>query len=77
LMLVGPLPVGTALLVHTGNAIRALSDEELPLLERALDGLDAALAGENVTPYFADLVGREPQLPAHLRPGLKAEEQES
>lgn len=68
LALTGPQPVGTPLLVHVDTAVRVLAPEEVPLLERALDGLDAALAGENVDAYFPDLAGREPQLPPHLRP---------
>ena len=68
LLLVGEQPVGTPLLVHTGNAIRVLDEQELPLLEQALDGLDAAIAGQPIDAFFADLINREPQLPEHLRP---------
>ncbi len=63
LLLVGAQAVGTALLVHTFDAVRVLAEDEVPLLEQALDGLEAALAGRDVDPYFADLVGREPPLP--------------
>ena len=71
LALVGPLEVGVAVLVHPGSAVRVLDDAEVGLIESALDGLDAALNGQNVDGYFADLVGREPQLPEHLRPKEK------
>lgn len=71
LALVGPLEVGVAVLVHLGSAVRVLDDAEVGLIESALDGLDAALNGQNVDGYFADLVGREPQLPEHLRPKEK------
>ncbi len=60
LLLVGDLPVGTALLVHTTTAVRVLDEDELPLLERALDGLLAAMGGEPVDAYFADLVRGSP-----------------
>ncbi len=33
----------------------------------ALIAMQAALAGEPVDHLFADLIGREPQLPEHLR----------
>ena len=68
LVLVGAQPVGTPLLVHVDSAVRVLEEGELPLLEQALDGLDAALSGDAVDRYFPDLARREPQLPPHLRP---------
>ena len=40
MMLVDAQPVGTPLLVHTDVAPRVLSEEEVPLLEAALDGLE-------------------------------------
>ena len=67
LILVGEQPPGTPLLVHVDNAVRVLDEAELPLLNQALDGLDAALTGDAVDRYFPDLAGREPQLPPHLR----------
>lgn len=69
LLLIGEVPVGTAVLVHADNALRVIDEEELPLLERALDGVEAALEGAPIEAYFADLVGREPTLPPHLRGG--------
>jgi hydrogenase expression/formation protein HypC len=38
--------------------------------DAALDALEAVLAGDasGVDEAFADLIAREPQLPAHLRP---------
>ncbi len=68
LLLVGEQPDGTPLLVHAGNAIRVLAEEEVPLLEQALKGLSAALDGKSVDGFFDDL-NREPQLPPHLRAG--------
>lgn len=72
LALVGAVPVGTAVLVHLGSAVRVLEEAEVGLIDAALDGLGAALAGENTDAYFADLIGREPQLPEHLRPKEKS-----
>jgi hydrogenase expression/formation protein HypC len=69
LLLIGPQPVGTPLLVHIDSAIRVLDEGEVPLIERALDGLEAALEGRPVEAYFSDLIEREPVLPPHLRPG--------
>ncbi len=45
-------------------AVRVLEESEARLIDDALDGL--ALAAE-VDRLFADLVDREPELPAHLR----------
>jgi hypothetical protein len=44
-----------------------LAEEEAGLIAAALTGLEAALAGESFEQHFADLIDREPQLPAHLR----------
>ena len=44
-----------------------LDPEEARLIDDALDGLAAAMEGRNVDAMFADLVGREPELPEHLR----------
>jgi len=65
LILVGEQPLGVALLVHKGNAVRVVPEDELPLLTQALQGLAAAFEGRPLTGYFDDLE-REPQLPAHL-----------
>ncbi len=67
LLLIGPQQVGTRILVHIDSAIRPLDDEEAAQLDLALDGLAAALRGENFDSAFADLIEREPQLPEHLR----------
>ncbi len=67
LMLVGPQPPGTRLLVHIDSALRTLDEDEARLIDEALRGLEAALRGEDFDSHFADLIGREPQLPDHLR----------
>ncbi|KWV58317.1 hydrogenase [Bradyrhizobium macuxiense] len=60
-------PIGAKVLVHIDTAVRLLDDDEARLIEQALDGLDAALKGHDCDQFFADLIGREPQLPGHLR----------
>lgn len=72
MLLVGAQPVGTKILVHIDNAVRVLDAQEAEDISRALDGLAAALNGENFEDAFADLINREPQLPPHLRGDLKS-----
>lgn len=67
MLLIGPQPVGTQVLVHIDTAVRVLDAEEAILIDRALDGLAAAMRGEEFESLFADLREREPQLPEHLR----------
>lgn len=67
LLLVGPVRRGTPLLVHAERAVRILDEADVPLLERAMRGLQAAMKGQPMAGYFDDL-DREPQLPEHLRP---------
>jgi hydrogenase expression/formation protein HypC len=55
-------------LTFQGAAVRVLTTEEAVQTNAALDALAAVLAGEvDTAAHFADLVDREPQLPAHLR----------
>jgi hydrogenase expression/formation protein HypC len=69
MLLIGPVPVGTQVLVHVNSAVRVLDAEEARQIDDALDGVAAALAGQPFEHLFADLIGREPELPAFLRPG--------
>lgn len=67
-LLVGEPASGTWVLAYQGSAIRVLTAEEAAQTDAALDSLAAVLAGDDdVDAYFADLVGREPELPAHLK----------
>ena len=66
-LLLSDPPVGAKVLVYLDNAVRLLDDEEALLIADALRGLHAAMNGENCDDFFADLIGREPQLPDHLR----------
>ena len=67
MLLLSNPPVGTHVLVYVDTAIRLLDEEEARLIGAAIDGLGAALDGEDCDRFFADLIDREPQLPAHLR----------
>lgn len=74
----GPVTVDTALLeavtpgehllIHLGVAIRKLDPQEARDIADALEAVRRAAAGEPFDHLFADLIGREPQLPEHLRP---------
>ncbi|MGO4869367.1 MAG: HypC/HybG/HupF family hydrogenase formation chaperone [Roseiarcus sp.] len=67
MMLVGAQPPGTFVLTHLNSAIRVLEADDARLIDDALDALALAAEGGDVDHLFADLVGREPELPAHLR----------
>jgi hydrogenase expression/formation protein HypC len=60
-------PVGAKVLIYIDTAIRLLDEEEARLIADAIQGLGAALNGEDCDRFFADLIDREPQLPPHLR----------
>jgi hydrogenase expression/formation protein HypC len=47
--------------------VRELTADEAHQTNQALDALEAAMHGGNVDVFFADLVGREPTLPPHLK----------
>jgi hydrogenase expression/formation protein HypC len=65
--LVGDQAPGTWVLVFI-DAAREVIDELRALRVRdALKALDAAMSGQPFEHLFADLIGREPQLPEFLR----------
>lgn len=66
-LLVGRQAPGARLLVHLDSAIRVLDEAEAEAIGLALDGLAAAAEGRPFEHLFADLMDREPELPAHLR----------
>jgi hydrogenase expression/formation protein HypC len=70
LALVGPQAAGTWLLTFAGAGREVLSHESAAAIDRALDALEAAIAGDasGVEAGFADLIAREPKLPEHLVP---------
>jgi hydrogenase expression/formation protein HypC len=70
LALVGPQAAGAWLLTFAGAGREVLTPEAASAIDHALDALEAALAGDarGIEAGFADLIGREPALPAHLVP---------
>lgn len=66
-MLLGTLVPGTWILAYNGSGVREMTADEAQQTSHALDALDAAMHGGNVDGFFADLVGREPSLPPHLK----------
>ena len=69
MMLVGTQPPGTWVLGFQGAARQVMSQTEATQARAGRPALAAVLRGDgNVDEFFADLVGRTPELPAHLRP---------
>ncbi len=67
--LVAPVAPGDWLLTWLGSARSKLDAAEAARIDQALDALEAVERGEvDLAKYFPDLVDREPELPAHLRP---------
>ena len=66
-LLDNPPRAGDWLLVHVDVAVRALDAGEAQQIGDALQAVAAAAAGEPFEHLIADLVDREPELPAHLR----------
>lgn len=68
-LMTGPAAPGQWLLTFLGGAREVVSAEDAKRISDALDGLQSALAGDlaGVDAAFADLIGREPQLPDFLR----------
>lgn len=68
MILVGHQPAGTWVLGFHGAARQVLSAEEAGQARAARQALAVALeGGDGVERFFADLIAREPELPAHLR----------
>ncbi len=66
--LVGDQPVGTHVLVFLGAAREVLDPLRASQIADALEAMERVMAGDsNIDHLFADLIGREPQLPEHLR----------
>lgn len=67
-MLVGDVAPGQWLLTFLDTARELIDDERAAQINLALDALQMTAAGNlDVDTCFADLVGREPQLPDFLR----------
>jgi hydrogenase expression/formation protein HypC len=61
---------GDHVLTFLGIGRRLLDAQEAQLIAQALDAVAAAMSGRpaDIEHAFADLIGREPTLPAHLAP---------
>jgi len=68
MMLIGSQPAGTWVLAFHGAARQVLDESEAAGMRAARQALAAILSGDaGIDAYFADLVDREPPLPAHLQ----------
>lgn len=77
--LVGEVEAGEWLMVFLGAARERMSEEASRQTADALRALEMAMRGEiGFDHLFADLIGREPQLPEHLRQpaGSRSSEEE-
>jgi hydrogenase assembly chaperone HypC/HupF len=71
-MLIGDIQPGDWLLTFLDSAREAIDDERATQINAALQALERVSAGEtNFDDCFADLIGREPQLPDFLRPDFE------
>ena len=75
--LVGNPPVGTWVLVFLGSARELLDVDHAAQITDALQALAAAAQGDSLDGFFADLDGREPQLPEFLRTQSSPQEEKS
>jgi hydrogenase expression/formation protein HypC len=67
--LLGEQPVGSWVLVFLGAAREVLDATRAAQMRDALRAVEAVMAGQeaDLDSLFADLAGREPQLPPHLQ----------
>lgn len=75
LSLIGAAKPGDYVLVYLGSASQHLSPEEAEQISNAITAVDAASRGEDFEHLIQDLIDREPELPAHLRPASAATEE--
>jgi len=67
MMLVGDQPAGTWVLAFHGAARQVLNELEAAQARAGRQALAAVLTGDgDIDDFFADLIGRVPELPAHL-----------
>ena len=74
-MLVGQLNPGDWVLTFLDSARETIDAERAAMINSALVALDRVASGQtNLDDCFADLIGREPQLPDFLRPEFAPKE---
>lgn len=67
--LVGEQATGTWVLTFLDSAREVLSEKQALDITNALKAVESAIFGDgDIDHLFADLVNREPELPAHLKP---------
>ncbi len=72
MILVGEQPAGAWVLVFLDAAREVISADQAEKTANALQALALVMRGEtSVDHLFADLVGREPELPPHLKSLLR------
>ena len=69
--LVGEQSPGTWVLVFIDAAREVIDELRAQQVRDALQALDAAMSGQPFEHLFADLIGREPELPEFLRPATE------
>lgn len=71
LLLVGEQPPGTWLLVFLDAARDVIDEARARMVREALEAVTAVMNGSalDIDTAFADLIGREPQLPDFLKEG--------
>lgn len=70
--LIGTTAPGDWLLVFLGSAREVLDEQNAIDMRNAVGAIQQVMAGDNrIEHLFADLIGREPQLPAHLKTTMK------
>jgi hydrogenase expression/formation protein HypC len=75
MLLVGAQPAGTWVLAFQGAARQVMGEQEASDARAARQALAAVMRGEGgVDDFFADLAGRTPELPQHLRASARPEE---
>ncbi len=71
LALVGEQPAGAWVLVFLDAAREVITAEQAQKTHDALKAVALVMQGEtSIDHLFADLIGREPELPPHLKPAL-------
>ncbi len=73
-LLVGKQDVGTWVLVFMDSAREVLEPQQAQQITQAVQAVNLVMQGqENVDSLFADLIDREPQLPAFLQASTEKE----
>lgn len=68
MMLVGPQPAGTWILVFLDTAREVIDEQKARQMADALEALHLAMQGDTrIDHLFADLIDREPPLPEFLK----------